>query len=156
MTTSLDVASRELLERLDTEDARPPETAGTHLVGGLTKIGAKLEALLRATVLELAEAEGVAVESLLPMLSGKKVALRQATGGQLVRALDQLELRRGTMSAAARTIVDDLRRRPSAIRTLVRVRNEAAHGDGVPKNASSAVRGLRRLLVQCRRAGGWE
>ena len=46
MSDPLDDASRSLIERIDTELRRPPQTAGTHLVGGITKIGSKLEAFL--------------------------------------------------------------------------------------------------------------
>lgn len=53
MIGTMDAVSLELLERLTTEEQRPPATPGTYVVGGFAKAGAKLEALLRSVALEI-------------------------------------------------------------------------------------------------------
>jgi hypothetical protein len=156
VTDMLEKASRELLERLSTELARPQGTAGTHLVGGLTKIGSKLEALLRALLVEMAALQGVQVDGLLPTIGDRPISLRRATGGQVVRALERLTTHHGRLPPRIRALVNDLRRwRDSVISRVIEVRNEAAHEGVVPARAAAAVRELKELVVNHRRDAGW-
>ncbi len=150
----LETASRELLARVDTERSRPAATPGTTLAGGIAKVGAKLEALLRALLVEVAEAESTPPETLLPMIGGRRVPLRRATGGQLVHALSDL-FSRGRETRRTRAFINDLRRPQSRIRTVIRVRNEVAHEATVPVESTTALADLRSLLIEHRRDAGW-
>lgn len=157
MTATIDTLSQELLERLNTEDARPVTTAGTHLVGGLVKAGAKLEGLLRAIVQAVADADGLDPTALLAPAGGRPLTVRKAMAGPLAYGLkDHLAARRGKpLPAALRPLLDNLASRDSRILGFIALRNEVAKEGREPRDARLAMRRLRELVATFRRNAGW-
>lgn len=158
MPATLESSSRELLERLSKEDERPVATAGTHLVGGLVKCGAKLEALLRVVVQTVADADGLDAESLVAAAGGRPLTLRKAMAGPLAHGLKAyLATRRGRpLPLEVKPILDDLARRDSRILEFITLRNEIAKEGGEPQNAKVAMRKLRDLVATLREKAGWQ
>ncbi|GAB4510406.1 MAG: hypothetical protein Tsb0020_27570 [Haliangiales bacterium] len=143
-SASLRNAAQALLERIDTELSRPRETAETHLVGGIVKMGARLEALLRIA-LEIACAEQDRdVSDFLP----RNKSLRRATAGQIAHALKRASVAR---DSGARLLGEDVRRsgRDSVLFRIIELRNVAAHeGDLDVADATEVLFALRVLLEQ--------
>lgn len=157
MAQSLEALSLELIERLTTEQERPQGTAGTHLVGGIVKAGAKLEALLRAMVVAVAEADGVDPSELLAATGGRAPPVRRAMAGPLACGLKQRALSRpaGTLPAAFKPVLDDLRSRDSRILAFIALRNEIAKEGREPRDGKRAILRLRELMVTFRKHAGW-
>lgn len=157
MADSIESLSMELLERLSTEERRPSTTPSTQLVGGLVKSGAKLEALLRAIVQVVADADGVDPVALLAPTGGRPLTLRKAMAGPLAHGLKaHLGSRRaGPLPEMLRPILDDLTGRDSRILEFLKRRNETAKEGREPKLAQPAVRRLRELVAMFRRNAGW-
>lgn len=138
-------AASELLARIETEVSRPPGTAETHLIGGLARIGSKLEKLLR-TALEMVCAErGSEATEFLP---GRRRSLRTAMAGELARALSDAA---GEQGCVAHVLVEDLRGPRSILRRVMEMRNKAAHEGYVPPDAADVLQALRRLVERVAR-----
>ena len=160
MTDPLDLYSRELLERLVTEEVRPAGTPGTHLVGGVVKACSKLETLLRATVIALAREEGVAPENLLARTSvgGSPIgSISKAMAGPLAHSLSKLsrEARARQWPASVRPLLDDLGSRSSRIFAFIKLRNEVAKQGEDPAKAKRALSELRQFVETYRLTAGW-
>jgi len=157
MVSSLESLSRELLDRLTTEDTRPTTTAGTHIVGGLVKTGAKLEALLRVIVQAVADADGVAPETILSPTGGRPLSLRRAMAGPLAHGLkSHLATRRGKpLPEELQPILRDVTRNDSSILQFISVRNEIAKEGHEPRLARAPMQKLRRLVSEFRKNAGW-
>jgi hypothetical protein len=158
MADVLDSLSRELLERLTVEEARPGTTPSTHLVGGIVKAGAKLEALLRETVKRVAAADGVAPESLLTPVGGRPLTLHKAMAGPLAYGLKNHFGSRGArpLVPTLQSIVDDLRAHDSRILGFIKMRNEVAKEGREPRDAHVATKRLHALLSAFRKDAGWD
>jgi hypothetical protein len=157
MVDALDSLSRELLERLSVEKARPGATPSTHLVGGIVKAGAKLEALLREVVKRVAAAERVAPETLLTPIGGRPLTLHKAMAGPLAHGLKNhfAAGRAKTQVPAVQPIVDDLCAYDSRILEFIRMRNEVAKEGREPRDAHIATKRLHDLLLAFRKDAGW-
>jgi hypothetical protein len=158
MDDSIEKISLELLERLATEEGRPATTPGTHLVGGLVKAGVKLEALLRAIVLEVADVDGVDPGALLAPSGARPTSIHKAMAGPLAHGLrSHLETRRPQppIPAQLRPILDDLVRRDSRIFAFITMRNEIAKEGQEPKLAVTVMKKLRELVSGFRKHAGW-
>lgn len=150
--------SRELLDRLAVEAARPPAAPGTQLVGGIVKAGAKLEALLRLLVKELADAESVSPGTMLPRSAGgAPLTVQRAMAGPLAHAVRDAYRRRplDALPRRLRTLVADLVGSDSRILSFITVRNQIAKEDGDPHAAKAAIVRLNGLLEEHRRSAGW-
>lgn len=151
----LDSSSSRLIEQVDKELTRPPATTGSHLVGGLTLVGARLDDLMRSLLVEACALRDEPPESFLPKIHQRTVDIRRATAGQLLNAARRAA--EGVDDAPTiRLLITDARRRPSRLSLAIEARNEAAHGGEVPPHASKALQSLRTLLVEYRRDAGWE
>lgn len=138
-----DVA-KELLARIDKERSREPGTPETHLIGGLAKVGTKLESLLRVALEAACAEQGREVRDFLPEIQGRAVSLRRATAGQLARALGSAA---GARGGAVGILGKDLRNgKKSVIHRVVHLRNEAAHNERVAPEVTDALQALRRLV----------
>lgn len=157
MVPSIESLSRELLERLTTEETRPTTTAGTHIVGGLVKAGAKLEALLRVIVQTVADADGVAPETILSPTAGRPLSLRKAMAGPLAHGLrSHLAARSGKpLPKELQPILRDVARKDSSILQFISIRNEIAKEGHEPGLARVPIQKLRRLVSEFRKSAGW-
>ncbi len=160
MTDDIERLSRELVDRLTTEQARPNTTPGTHLVGGVVKSCLKLEQLLKALVVAAAEADGVDPNLFLVLRArdGKAPRLSRATAGHLWHSL-KARARDRSMRPLPRhwkPLLRDLTARHSRIMEFVALRNEIAHEGGEPRNAEAAMTAVLKLVIEFRRVAGWE
>lgn len=155
MRNALDTLSRELLERLTVEEARPGLTPSTHLVGGIVKAGAKLEAFLREAVRQVAVAAGIAPEDLLTPMGGRPLTLRKAMAGPLAHGLRQHFAAGGAQVPALKPIVDDLCARDSRVLAFIKMRNEVAKEGREPRDAQVSKKKLHELVVTLRKDAGW-
>jgi hypothetical protein len=133
--TRLRDAANELLARIDTEMSRPPGTPETYLIGGLTRIGSKLEKLLRAALETVCAEQRVKAIEYLPTSAGRHRSLRTAMAGELARALQDAA---GSYGGRARVLVGDLRNPRSILRRVMDMRNKAAHEGVIPPDVSDA------------------
>jgi hypothetical protein len=147
--------SKDLLDRLAKESARPPGTAPTHRAGGVTKVGSALELLLRALLIETAGIDGVPAVALLPTIGTRAVSIERATGGQLVRALQALRIPTRERPLRVKAILDDIQQPRSVIRGVIEIRNDVAHGGAVPVRLADALRDLKELVILHRKQAGW-
>jgi hypothetical protein len=115
------------------------------LVGGLLKVGSKLETLLRVALEAACAERGRQAAEFLPVIQGRRRSLRVATAGELARALEKAA---DAHVGEARILVEDLRKRDSIIYRVVHIRNDAAHKGHVASNAADALQALRRLVEQ--------
>ncbi len=158
MIGTVDALSLELLERLTTEERRPPSTPGTHLVGGFVKAGAKLEALLRSVVLEIAETDGVDPSELLAPTIGRAPPLQKAMAGPLAHGIKAYVVQRASripLPQELLPLIDDLSRSDSRIFEFINARNKVAKEGKDPELARVAIRNLRNLVGTFRRSAGW-
>jgi hypothetical protein len=147
----LDVLTEEILARIAKESGRQSDTTKSHLVGGLTMLGSKIDALLRAVLEEVAALQRAKPDAFMPQLNGKAVSFRRAPAGQLLRAIEQAS--RGLeLPSSTRALV----RGYSDLDFAIRVRNEVVHEGGVPSRAGEALAKLRALLTEYRRDAGWD
>lgn len=79
----LDRLSRVLLDRLATEEARPPKAPATTLLGGMAKAGADLERFLKGVLVFAAEQAGRSPEDIIASSVGRPTSLRKVTLGQV-------------------------------------------------------------------------
>lgn len=151
----LDAASAALLERITKEDARGPETASSHLIGGIAVVGSKLDDFLRELLIEVAGAAARHPSDLLPRIGERTVSLRRATAGQLLGAIrdaaDDLDL-----DVNVRACVDDMRRRGSLFGAVIALRNQAVHSTALPRDANATLSRLGALLKTYRSEAGWD
>lgn len=158
LEAELEKLSKELLDRLDTEAARPPETKETTTVGGIAKIGSKLEQLMKASLCYVADALAQTPDALLAAASrGKPPSLRKATLGPLAYAM-QTALQNPTAADLAPLVLPllhDMARRPSSILSFVSLRNDAIHSGRLPAGAVRAARDLKAVVVELRKRAGW-
>ena len=152
MTDALEAASAKLLARLDTEGRRPPTTPGTHLVGGITKVGSRVEAFLRVVVVEAARSAGLDEEELRGELGG---SVTRAGGGTMIFALRRMRPSGNRWSRRLKLVMADVQSRNSTLQRFVRVRNEAAHEGTVPKGVDRVLSSLRKLIIEHRQDNGW-
>ncbi len=157
MVDALDSLSRELLERLTIEETRSGGTPSTQLVGGIVKVGAKLEALLREVVRQVAVSEGIAPEDLLMPMGGRPLTLRKAMAGPLAHGLKQHFIVAHTKLPlpALKPIVDDLCARDSRVLGFIKMRNEVAKEGREPRDAYVSTKRLHDLVLALRKAAGW-
>jgi hypothetical protein len=109
-----------LLARLEKEIARAE--AGTVAVGGLTKVGTDLEALLKACAAGYAKGQGSSLDAELRKIGATRGA------GSYARVLK--DARRGALgSTVAESIASDLRAARSRVQAVIDLRNDNAHGN---------------------------
>jgi hypothetical protein len=148
---ALDVLTQEILARIEKETGRESDTAKSHLVGGLTMLGSKIDALLRAVLEEVTAVRQKRPEDFMPKLNNSPVSFRRAPAGQLLRAIEQaawgLEL-----PPSVRALVSG----QSDLDFAIKVRNEVVHDGGVPARAGEALAKLRALLTKYRHDAGWD
>ncbi|MCC6651665.1 MAG: hypothetical protein IT348_11005 [Candidatus Eisenbacteria bacterium] len=151
----LDETSAALLERIDKEDARAPTTAKSHLIGGITVVGSKLDDFLRELLIAVALAARRDPADLLPQVGKRTVSLRRATAGQLLQSIG--DAAEGlVLDPSVRACVEDARSRRSVLGAVVGLRNLAVHQTALPKDASATLKRLGALLRKYRREAGWD
>jgi hypothetical protein len=143
---SLDEAAAALLERLERESQRDA-ASGTERAGGVTRIGGRLEAFLRAALLEAA-----AIDSRDPLAAVRSVlvqadSVERVTLGTLAKVLEKWS---GSAEdhAALRPILEDLRsKKRSLLWRVINYRNDIAHDR---KDADGAAAIATELAVWLR------
>lgn len=134
---SVDERAAALLARLDREVARAE--AGTVAVGGITKAGNDLEALLKAAVSAYYKGQGSSLEAELRRRDLKSGA---GTYARLLKDANPAAL--GNVIAQA--IARDVRLPRSRVLALVDLRNANAHGSADPKTHKATLAAVASLL----------
>lgn len=117
---TIDELAAHLLVRLDKEIARVE--AGTVAVGGLTKAGGDLEALLKLCASSYAKGQGSSLEAEL-----RRAGITSKGAGSYAGVLKGA--RRGSLGhVVAEAIGTDLRAGRSRVQALIELRNDNAHG----------------------------
>jgi hypothetical protein len=150
--------SGELLERLSKEEARPPTTPKTALVGGVVTACRLLESLLREAIRAVAVNEGCHPGDILipPHLQhpNRRPGIDRASAGKLAHALKLFRSSRRHPDVVA-SIVSDLRARNSVILTFIDVRNLVAKQGEDPALLVGPTRNLKQWVIRFRRNSGW-
>ncbi|MBN8613198.1 MAG: hypothetical protein J0L92_21580 [Deltaproteobacteria bacterium] len=133
---TIDAHAATLLARLDKEIARAE--AGTVAVGGITKVGQDLEALLKVCASTFCRSQGRSLDDELRRLG--------ATRGPGSYAKVLQEVRRGAGHPVSEAIAADLRMPKSRIRALIEVRNANSHVGADPASQKAVLRGAATLL----------
>jgi len=155
VTAPLDTASRELLVRVEKEASRDAKTtASTHLVGGIAKIGSRIDVLLRELLMAIADLRGENVDAFLPSIRGRQISLRRATAGQLLHGIREAAAG-ARLDPSVRALVRDALARPSVLQNVIEVRNVAAHEGVISPSAAPLLGKLRALIVTYRRDAGF-
>ncbi len=141
--------------RLTTETQRPPETPGTHLLGGVAKIGSALEKFLRAVMEEVAIEARVNAADYMPTFNGRRQSTKRATMGQSISAIRTIGSAIPRPTGRVRAIVAELQRPSSILSQSLALRNTAAHEGDVLPDLRKIVEALRVLVQDHRREQGW-
>lgn len=153
----LERISGELLERLSKEEARPPTTPKTHLVGGVVTACRLLESLLRETVRAVAADEGCHPGDILvpPHLQrSRPPGIDRASAGKLAHALRLFHSSRNHPKVVT-LILSEVRARNSAIQDFIDVRNLVAKEGKDPGLLVGPTRNLRVWVIRLRKNSGW-
>lgn len=153
----LERVSKELLERLSKEEARPPSTPKTSLVGGVVTACRLLESLLRETVRSVAADEGCHSGDILvpPHLQrSRPPGIDRASAGKLAHALRLFRSSRNHSKVVA-LVLSDVRARKSAIQDFIDVRNLVAKQGADPALLVGPTRALKAWVLRFRKNSGW-
>jgi hypothetical protein len=136
--TDPDEALTRLLARLEKELAR--QDVGTAAVGGMTKLGACLEVLLRRCFRKACELHGVEPAQILGQARGS---------GDYLRALSELGQPRGG-DALLNAVIADAAGYPRRLGKLTRLRNFVTHEGAIPPEAKRLLRDVHGWLQSLR------
>lgn len=156
-SVGLENLSAELLERLSKEEARPPSTPKTSLVGGVVTACRLLESLLRETVRVVAAGEGCHPGDILvpPHLQhGRRPGIDRASAGKLAHALKLFRPSQAYPKAVA-SLVSDLRAQNSTILAFIDVRNLVAKQGADPALLVAPTGDLKEWVIRFRKNSGW-
>lgn len=145
--SSLDELSKELLGRLEREVQRPDGTSGTERVGGVNRIGGRLEALLRGALLHAAEIDACDALAAIQALQPKADSVDRVTMGTLATALRDWNGPASDAPVLAPLIEDLGAGKSSVLWRVINYRNDVAHGrreaDDAPEIADALALWLR-------------
>lgn len=156
MSHPLDIASSELLSRLEKQRNLPPATSSTNELGGVAKAGALLEKLLLLVLEDIAQNMGTTADALIARMVDDKLRAKKATGGQLSRTLAQLGSEPAAAQPNVRLLVREARLPANRLRSIIEARNLVIHGTEEPASSRQALAGLYSLLQEYRRDAGWD
>lgn len=155
MSAALEQASAELLARLTKEEALPIASGPTRELGGVARVSAKLEKLLRLALDDIARAQGTTADELLAKSCNPPVLLRRATAGQLIRVLKKLSATPAARRSHVRALMKELAVHPNKISRVVDARNDVLHGSEEPAAARAVIQALRVFVERYRRDAAW-
>lgn len=151
----LDRVSRELLDRVETELARPGSAGRTVKLGGVTLAGRLVEALLRLVLSRTCREARTSPEEAL-YISGCRTEIDQATTADVAKALAAMAASVPAQHRSVRVIIKDLSgpSRTSAIRYFRAVRNVGVHR--ADTDARKPFLELQRMLRTYRVDAGFD
>lgn len=135
-----------LRDRIDRELPRntPGRPVSTEAVGGWSKLGARLDGVLRA-LFEAMCAEH-AMDPAATWQRGTQTPWDRATAGMIAHMLTTAWAHTGTQHPLAHVLLADLRAPQSALRAVIQCRNALVHDRPPPREGLEALVRLRSLL----------
>lgn len=156
MSTSLEQVSSELLARIDKYQTNQSSGGPTHELGGIARISALLEKLLRLALKDMAAVMGTTADALIARTGGGSVSLGRATGGRLSSTLALVAQEPASARPCVRVLMREVSVPSNRIIRVVEVRNKVIHGSDEPASARIALTRLKCLIEEYRRDAGWE
>lgn len=148
MTPTLTDAARALLARIRKERGRPASTTPTHEIGGIARVSADLEGLLRLVLEAVAIERGTSADDMLRGALHRTVRLARATGGDLVSALLAVAREPAAQGPGVSFLIEELRKPDNRIWRTLQRRNDVLHGRAEPVAARAAVRDLEGFVLE--------